>query len=39
VLLADLRAHIPGDTPLINPTERERRLRQRIRSAQLRRRW
>jgi hypothetical protein len=39
VLLADLRAHIPGDTPLIDPAERERRLRQRVRSAQLRRRW
>jgi hypothetical protein len=39
VPLADLRAHIPGDTPLINPAERERRLRQRVRSAQLRRRW
>lgn len=37
--LAELRRHIPTDTPLIDAADRERRLRQRARSAQLRRRW
>ena len=37
--LADLRGHIPADTPAVSPAEREQRLRARARSAQLRRRW
>ena len=37
--LADLRAHLPADTPVVTPEERDRRLRARARGAQLRRRW
>ena len=39
VRLADLRDHLPGDTPAITPAEREAALHQRRIGAQLRRRW
>ena len=37
--LAELRSRLPADVPVIDPAERERRLRARVRGAQLRRRW
>jgi hypothetical protein len=39
VKLADLRAHLPADTPAITPEERQAVLRERRIGAQLRRRW
>jgi len=36
---ASLRDHLPDDTPVISPDERERQLRARRRSVQMRRRW
>jgi hypothetical protein len=37
--IADLRAQLPGETPLVSPKARESQLRSRRRGAQLRRRW
>lgn len=39
VALADVRDHLPGDTPTVSADEREESLRLRRRGAQLRRRW
>lgn len=39
VPLADLRAHLPGDTPIVTAAERDTALRARRRGVQLRRRW
>jgi len=39
VKLADLRRHIPADTPVVSPAERETVLRERRWAAQMRRRW
>jgi len=39
VKLADLRAHLPGDTPAITPEQRAEELRIRVRACQRRRRW
>ncbi|HLY54567.1 MAG TPA: DUF1214 domain-containing protein [Stellaceae bacterium] len=39
VALADLRRHLPPDTPHVTPAEREAILRQRLRGGQRRRRW
>ena len=39
VNLADLRSHLPPDTPFVSPEEREGQLRARRRGVQLRRRW
>jgi hypothetical protein len=39
VALAELRAHLPADTPIVTPTERAEQLRARVRAAQRRRRW
>jgi hypothetical protein len=36
--LSEVRRHLPA-TPVVSPAERDRRLRARIRGAQLRRRW
>ena len=37
--IADLRALLPSDTPLVTPEQREAQLRARRRGAQMRRRW
>lgn len=39
VKLAELRNHLPSDTPQVNQAEREQSIRDRARGAQLRRRW
>ena len=39
VKLADLRASLPADTPLVSPGQRDRTLRDRHLGAQLRRKW
>jgi hypothetical protein len=39
VPLAQLRAHLPADTPVVTPAERAEQLRARVRAAQRRRRW
>jgi hypothetical protein len=39
VKLADLRSHLPADTPTITPEQRAEELRIRVRAAQRRRRW
>lgn len=39
VKLADLRNHLPGDTPVVTPEERAEELRRRVRACQRRRRW
>ncbi len=39
VLFADIRKHLPADTPTMSPQERDASLRLRRRGAQLRRRW
>lgn len=39
VSLAALRDHLPKDTPVVTPAEREVEIRERVRAAQRRRRW
>lgn len=39
VKLAELRAHLPSDTPVVMPEERAEELRLRVRACQRRRRW
>ncbi len=39
IKLADVRAHLPKDTPVVSPAERDRALRARRRGAQMRRKW
>lgn len=39
VKLAELRAHLPPDTPVVTPEERAEELRVRVRACQRRRRW
>lgn len=39
VKLADLRQHLPADTPMVTPEQRAEELRQRVRACQRRRRW
>lgn len=39
VKLAELREHLPPDTPVVTPDERAEQLRRRVRAAQRRRRW
>ena len=39
VRLAELRNHLPTDTPVVTPKERVEQLRARVRAAQRRRRW
>ena len=39
VKLAELREHLPADTPVVSPEARAEELRQRVRGAQRRRRW
>lgn len=39
VKLADLRQHLPPETPLVTPAQREEQLRRRSRAAKQRRRW
>jgi hypothetical protein len=39
VKLADLREHLPADTPTVTPEERTEELRRRVRACQRRRRW
>jgi hypothetical protein len=39
VKLADLRDHLPADTPAVTPEERAEELRRRVRACQRRRRW
>ena len=39
VKLADVRAHLPSDTPVVTPAERDAALRRRRAGAQLRRKW
>lgn len=39
VKLADLRDHLPPDTPVVTPAERAEDLRRRVRACQRRRRW
>jgi hypothetical protein len=39
VPVADVRDHLPGDTPVVTPEEREEQLRRRREGAQLRRIW
>ena len=39
VKLADLRDHLPADTPVVSPEERAEELRIRVRACQRRRRW
>lgn len=39
VPLAELRRHLPADTPVVTPEERTEELRQRVRACQRRRRW
>ena len=39
VKLADLRRHLPTDTPVVTPAERTDEMRRRVRACQMRRRW
>jgi hypothetical protein len=39
VKLAELRDHLPADTPVVTPEQRAEELRQRVRACQRRRRW
>jgi len=39
VKLADVRSHLPADTPIVTPEQRDDELRRRVRAAQRRRRW
>ena len=39
VKFADLRKHLPNDTPVVTPAQRDVSIRERTRGAQLRRRW
>lgn len=39
VKAADIRKHLPADTPSVSPEERSEELRRRVRAAQRRRRW
>ena len=39
VKLADVRQHLPKDTPVVSPAERDRTLRARRMGAQMRRKW
>ena len=39
VPLAELRQHLPADTPVVTPEERAEELRRRVRACQRRRRW
>ena len=39
VPVVDVRAHLPADTPVVTPAEREEQLRRRREGAQLRRIW
>jgi hypothetical protein len=39
VKLADVRKHLPADTPFVTPEERAEQLRARVRACQRRRRW
>jgi hypothetical protein len=39
IRLEDLRAHVPPDTPMVTPDQRQTALRARRRAVQLRRRW
>ncbi len=39
VKLADLRVHLPSDTPSVTPEQRAEELRRRVRACQRRRRW
>ena len=39
VPLADVRKHLPADTPVVTPEERAEEIRARVRAAQRRRRW
>jgi hypothetical protein len=39
ISLADLRAHLPVDTPVVTASERAEQLRERVRACQRRRRW
>ncbi len=39
IKLADVRAHLPKDTPVVSPAERDLALRARRRGAQMRRKW
>jgi hypothetical protein len=39
VKLAELRDHLPADTPVVTPQERAEELRRRVRACQRRRRW
>jgi hypothetical protein len=39
VKLADVRAHLPADTPVVTPEQRAEELRRRVRACQRRRRW
>ena len=39
VKLADIRKHLPADTPVVTPEQRDEELRQRVRGCQRRRRW
>ncbi|MDB5723437.1 MAG: hypothetical protein JWQ16_191, partial [Novosphingobium sp.] len=39
VKLAELRDHLPQDTPVVSTEERAEELRRRVRAAQRRRRW
>ena len=39
VKLADLRAHLPSDTPIVTSDERAEELRRRVRACQRRKRW
>ncbi|WP_395337337.1 DUF1214 domain-containing protein [Novosphingobium sp. BL-8H] len=39
VRLAELRDHLPSDTPIVTPDERAEELRRRVRACQRRRRW
>lgn len=39
VKLAEIRDHLPSDTPVVTPEQRDNAIRKRARGAQLRRRW
>jgi hypothetical protein len=39
VKFSDIRKHLPADTPMVTPDERDDELRARVRAAQRRRRW
>jgi len=39
VKFADIRKHLPADTPVVTPEQRDEELRQRVRGCQRRRRW